>query len=239
MEVSSFELRVRGIARSRQAENPVATRPSSVRTSKSLAAGAFIAKSTETHHSPEPWRIPTSRHINVHSLNRNHLMLVPTKIQFQELSTCAAEFLHELNDPGLLRSQQIPPAAQRELKKQQVLKLRENIAILVAKREEFNRKMEDYTRNLEALIRSLEKSMGVDSLAFEASGHASGERTRVRCLSCESEEIFKDLQIIFAKESDESMALPTQVYVLTNGVLKKGQFSCGLCGTERLVIRSC
>ncbi len=239
MEVSSLELRVRGVGASSRAENPVATTLSNVRAGKSLAAGAFIAKSTETRRSPEPLRIQTSRHITLRPLNRNHLMLVPTKIQFQELSTCAAEFLHELNDPSLLRSQQIPPAAQRELKKQQVLKLRLNIAILVAKREEFNRKMEDYTRNLEALIRSLEKSMGPDSLVLETSSRTSGERTRVRCLSCESEEIFKDLQIIFAKESDESMALPTQVYVLTNGVLKKGQFTCGLCGTERLVIRAC
>ena len=166
-------------------------------------------------------------------------MLAPTKIQFQELSTSAAEFLHELNDPTLLRSQKIPAAAQRELKKQQVLKLRENIAILLAKREEFIRKMEDYIRNLEALIRNLEKSMDADSFDFDATKHALGQCTRVRCLSCETEEIFKDLQIIFAKESEESMAMPTQVYVLTQGVLKKGHFSCGSCGTESLVIRSC
>jgi hypothetical protein len=61
----------------------------------------------------------------------------------------------------------------------------------------------------------------------------------VRCLSCETEAIFRDLQIIFARESDESIALPTQVYVLTGGVLKKGHFTCRSCGTESLVIRAC
>jgi len=166
-------------------------------------------------------------------------MLLPSSIQFQELSTSAAEFLHELNDPNLLRTQRIPPAAQAELKRQQILKLKENISILVAKREEFNRKMEDYIRNLESLIRSLERTpQGEgDHRGSATAPHLQG--TRVRCLSCEAEQIFSDLQIIFARESDESIAMPTQVYVLAQGLLKKGQFRCGRCGTESLVIRAC
>lgn len=165
--------------------------------------------------------------------------MVEPKIQFQELSTSAAEFLHELNDPGLLRNQKIPPAAHRALRNQQILKLKDNISVLVQKREEFNRKMEDYIRNLEALIRSLQKSVDVEALGLEPSALGAGHGTSVRCLSCETEQIFRDLQIIFARESEESIALPTQVYVLSQGVLKKGQFRCGSCGTESLVIRAC
>ena len=166
-------------------------------------------------------------------------MLLPQKIQFQEVSTTAAEFLHELNDPSLLRSQKIPPLAAIELRKQQIQKLRENIAVLAAKREEFNRKMEDYIRNLEALIRSLEKTIALEVERIDGGEGQPGPATKVRCLSCETEAIFRDLQIIFARESDESIVLPTQVYVLTGGVLKKGHFTCGSCGTESLVIRAC
>jgi hypothetical protein len=166
-------------------------------------------------------------------------MLLPQKIQFQELSTSAAEFLHELNDPSLLRSHAIPAAAAIELRKQQVSKLRENIAVLASKRDEFNRKMADYIQNLESLIRSLEKTIAAEVEKALSGDPASAHGTSVRCLSCETEAIFRDLQIIFARESDESIALPTQVYVLTGGVLKKGQFRCGACGTESLVIRAC
>jgi hypothetical protein len=162
------------------------------------------------------------------------------KILFQEISSTATDFLHELNDPNLLRNRAIPRIATLELKRSQVVKLRENISILSAKREDFNRKMEEYIRNLEALIRSLEKAIAVEAdEAGAAAPGASRPSTKVRCLACEAEMIFRDLQIIFARESDESMALPTDVYVLAGGRLKKGHFVCGYCGTASLVIRAC
>ncbi|HZN59246.1 MAG TPA: hypothetical protein VFD71_14310 [Planctomycetota bacterium] len=165
-------------------------------------------------------------------------MLLPSKIQFQEISTTAAEFLHELNDPHLLRSQKIPVAAAVELRRHQILKLQENVQVLHRKRDEFNRKMDDYVHNLENLIRSLEKTNRSDSLQVKDGTLASERGTKVRCLQCDAEELFNDLQIIFARESDESMALPTQVYVLTEAGLKKGHFRCESCGSESLVIRA-
>ena len=62
--------------------------------------------------------------------------------------------------------------------------------------------------------------------------------TKVRCLNCETERNFRKLQIIFARESDESISTPTEVYVLERGALKKGHFACHTCGTDSLVIQS-
>jgi hypothetical protein len=160
-----------------------------------------------------------------------------SSIQFKEVSSRAADFLHELNDPEILRNRKIPPAASIELRKEQVARLRENIGVLEAKRDEFNRKMEEYIQNLASLVRGIEKGIAAESNKLE-SGAAVGQDTLVRCLGCESEAIFRGLQIIFARESNESFTLPTEVYVLEGARLKKGHFSCSACGSERLVIRA-
>ena len=162
------------------------------------------------------------------------------RIRFQETSASATDFLHELNDPDLLRNRWVSPKAAIELRKQQVTKLRENIVTLSSKRDEFNRKMEEYIHNLEALIHSIEKTISLDSSRLgDSKSAAAGQATLVRCLTCDTQAVFKELQIIFARESDESLSLPTEVYVLDSGVLKKGHFQCGSCGTESLVIRAC
>lgn len=208
------------------------------RTAGAVVAPGILACFLRIHQDPDQaLQVPVTP--TLPPASPNHPMLLPSKILFQELSTSAAEFLHELNDPALLRNQRIPMAAQAELKRQQILKLKENITILAAKREEFNRKMEDYIRNLEALIRSLEEPASCEANGYDGLRAVHAQGTKVRCLSCEAEEIFSDLQILFAKESEESIALPTQVYVLAKGTLKKGQFRCGKCGTESLVIRAC
>ena len=164
------------------------------------------------------------------------------EILFQETSSRTTDFLHELNDPGVLRNQLIPPSTAIELRRQQLSKLRQNIEVLTTKREEFNRKMDDYVASLEALIRGIEKSIVHDiqktGTRAEAPGTA-GLSTHVRCTKCETERIFREIQIIFARESDESLSLPTELYVLTDGTIKKGHFRCGNCGTESLVIRAC
>ena len=160
------------------------------------------------------------------------------KIQFQTVSSKATEFLHELNDPDLLRNQELPPAATLELRKQQVVKLQQNIAMLVSKREEFSRRMAEYIGNLEALIRCLEKGIASDGERASEAKAPAIRGTKVRCLSCETERNFRKLQIIFARESEESIETPTEVYVLEGGSLKKGHFACHCCGTESLVIQS-
>ncbi|HVR76553.1 MAG TPA: hypothetical protein VMT52_19645 [Planctomycetota bacterium] len=166
-------------------------------------------------------------------------MMFSQKIEFQETSASATDFLHELNDPDLLRNRVIPPRAALELKRQQILKLRSNITFLVAKREEFNRKMDDYVRNFESLVQRLEAGLspagGPDA---SSPGAAARQGTNVRCLACDTEHVFRELQIIFARESEESIASPTEVYVLDGGVLKKGHFRCGSCGPSSLVIRA-
>jgi hypothetical protein len=160
------------------------------------------------------------------------------KIKFQEVSSTATEFLHELSDPDLLRNRRIPPAAAIELRKQQVLKLQQNIVVLVGKREEFSRRMTEYIHNLEKLVRSLENGISTDGEQAGESQTLASTGTKVRCLNCETERNFRKLQIIFARESAESMATPTEVYVLEGGSLKKGHFACRACGTESLVIQS-
>jgi hypothetical protein len=161
-------------------------------------------------------------------------------IVFQVISSKPTDFLHELNSPDILRSQLMPPGATIELRRQQIAKLQESISVLTAKREEFQRKMEDYITSLQELIRGLERSILSE---IEKSGAAEGSSLpdaaiHVRCLRCETEKVFAELQIIFAKESTESLSLPTEMYVLEGGSLKKGHFRCECCGTDNLVIQS-
>ena len=126
-----------------------------------------------------------------------------------------------------------------QLRRQQVARLQENISILAAKRREFNRRMEDYIQNLTSLIRSIEKGISAETERLHGITETrTCEATRVRCLGCESETIFKGLQVIFARESDESITVPTEVYVLDGNALKKGHFSCMSCGPDSLVIRA-
>ena len=160
-------------------------------------------------------------------------------IHFCELSASAKDFVHELNDPSILRNQQMPPAASIEIRKHQVERLKANIEVLVTKREEFNRKMEDYIQNLNSLIRSIEKRILTDGDKLgDGVAELAGSATRVRCLGCGKEVEFEGVQILFARESEDSFTRPTNVYVLDNGQIRKGHFSCQSCGDESLVIRA-
>ena len=155
-------------------------------------------------------------------------------IQFEEVSSNAVDFLHELNDPNLLRNREIPAAAKTELRRHQVARLRSTISILEAKRDEFNRRMSEYLTNLGQLIDKLGGGDAEDA----GSNHDADRSTQVRCLHCESERDFNHLNVIFARESEESLQSPTELYVLDRGELKKGHFRCTNCGTEGLVIRA-
>jgi hypothetical protein len=167
-------------------------------------------------------------------------MQKPSDIHFHELSAVASDFLHELNDPSILRNRSIPPRAAVELKKQQILRLKDSIKVLTAKRDEFHRRTTEYIGSLETFLRALEREATVELAKIaEPEKAAVAQATFVRCHACETEMVFSHLQIIFARDSDESLALPTEVYVLEEGILKKGHFRCHACGTESLVIRAC
>ena len=166
-------------------------------------------------------------------------MQKPSEIHFHEISALASDFLHELNDPSLLRNRLIPPHAAVELKKQQIVRLQESIRVLTTKRDEFHKRTTEYIGSLEGFLKALEKETRVEMERIEPGAAVSCQGTHVRCHACESERVFAELQIIFARDSDESLALPTEVYVLEEGVLKKGHFRCHACGTESLVIRAC
>jgi len=166
-------------------------------------------------------------------------MAVKPKIEFQETAVSATDFLHELNDPNLLRNCTVPPRVAVELRKQQVHRLRENISVLTAKRDEFIRKMENYIENLRALIRSIERNLEVEIQSeSDHDAQVDSQTTLVRCMSCDAQALFKELRIIFARESEESLSRPTEVYVLDGSALKKGFFCCRSCGAENLVIRT-
>lgn len=154
-------------------------------------------------------------------------------IYFREISSQAAEFLHELDDPELLRMPHLAPDVRSQLRRAQVARIEESISLLRARQEEFNQKMEEYVANLRRLMTSLlAGARESQSSPVEAGG------TRVRCPRCEREERFANLQILFARECADSFNSPTECYVSEDGEIKKGVFSCRECGGESLLIRA-
>lgn len=155
----------------------------------------------------------------------------PDGIVFLELSSRAADFLHELSDPGVVRPEALAPEIVEELRAEQIARLRENIVSLRQRQDEFNRKIDEYVGNLERLIRSLEAA---PENARNGRGRSA---THVTCPRCAAERDFPHLRIIFARESDESFLSPTDCYVSDHGRLVKGRFRCTACGAESLTIR--
>ncbi len=179
------------------------------------------------------------------------------RILFQEISDNSADFLHELNDPDLLRARSIPKSVTDQLRQQQARKLETNIATLRQKQIQFNQKMNDYVTGLQRLIGSLKAASGAadpsasgaaDPFAAVAAGSFGKAATledpalvggvRVHCQGCECERTFDHLRMLFARESDESIHQPTECYVTDCGTIKKGTFFCETCGAEMLTIRS-
>ena len=173
-------------------------------------------------------------------------------IFFQETSDAAAEFLHELNDPDLVRAQAIPRDVTLQLRREQIRKLEGNIETLREKQSQFNCKMEEYVTNLRRLIDGLHSSPDSQeetagspaesggAAVAEPEGPKSEELmgVRVRCQQCEEERTFEHLQILFARESQDSIHQPTECYVTDAGTFKKGVFFCGNCGGEMLTIQA-
>ena len=173
--------------------------------------------------------------------DKENIVSPQARIEFQEVSQNASDFLHELNDPDLLRSREIPSAVKLELRTHQISRLRATVSVLTAKREEFNRKMEEYVGNLQRLVATLEAKADDDDgsgAAPPASESTDPTFTRVSCLRCETERRFDGLKVVFARESEESLTEPTELYVLESGSLKKGHFQCLKCGTGSLVIKA-
>ncbi len=159
-------------------------------------------------------------------------------IFFQEISSDTSEFLHELSDPDLVRAQSIPSEVSAHLRSAQVEKLQHNVETLRNKQNDFNRKMDDYVGNLERLIQSLESSKSSAAKAIDATLAEESSVTRVTCQSCEDQRTFDDLNVLFARESEDSIHQPTQCYVSKSGEIKKGVFFCSSCGGETLTIQS-
>ncbi len=162
-------------------------------------------------------------------------------IYFKETSSKAGDFLHELNDPKLLKNRDIPDTAKIELRRHQVARLRSTIDVLKAKRDEFNRRMDDYIGNLTKLANELSSGVTNGDTENDADGEATDSHcilTRVHCLHCSAEKCFEQIKVVFARESEESLSTPTELYVLDHGAFKKGHFCCEKCGTEGLVIKA-
>ena len=172
-------------------------------------------------------------------IDKENITSPQARIEFQEVSANASDFLHELNDPTLLRNRDIPSAVKLELRRHQISRLSATISVLAAKREEFNRRMEEYVSNLGRLVATLEKSLETDKVQPESGAPTKHPTlTRVCCLHCETERRFEGLKVVCARESEESLTQPTELYVLDRGSLKKGHFRCLKCGTESLVIKA-
>jgi hypothetical protein len=169
------------------------------------------------------------------TLKRASLIHANEFILFRETNSDPGEFIHELNDPDLLRMRSLSPPASVQLRREQVARLERNIELLRAKQVEFNRKMDEYIVNLARLIESLEKGIAADESRCPGEPHRG---THVRCLRCQAQRTFRRLEIIVARESDDSLTSPTECYVSEMGKLKKGVFYCLSCGSEALVIRS-
>ncbi len=157
-------------------------------------------------------------------------------IYFSEISSNPSDFLAELNDPHLHKGMPLPPAVASALRRQQVARMENNIGLLRRKQEDFNRKMEEYIQNIRALIGTLERSMASEERDAAPAARGPGG-TEVRCLTCGDVKHFRNLRVIVGRDSEESLARPTQVIVDDGGKIKKGTFSCPSCGDESLLIR--
>ena len=178
---------------------------------------------------------PGTEKTNQHSVTG--VSMKPAKgIFFSEISADPSEFLGELGDAQLHKGAPLPPAVSAALRRQQVLRLENNIGLLRKKQEDFNRKMEEYIQNLRALIGTLERSMTIEEREPAPAARPRGG-TEVRCLTCGEQKLFRNLRVIAGRESEESLATPTQVIVEDAGRIKKGTFSCPCCGNGNLLIR--
>ncbi len=165
-------------------------------------------------------------------------METPKAIFFEETSSNPAEFINEIGDSDHYRSKSISPQATKILRRQQVGRLEANIGFLRQKQEEFNRKMEEYIESIRSLIKNLEQSVAGDATPVEAPVPApAAAGTQVSCLSCGREAVFRDIQVIVARDSTESINAPTELIVEREGLIKKGTFRCSDCGNENLTIR--
>lgn len=157
----------------------------------------------------------------------------PGAIIFRELSARATDFLHELDDPAIVRPGALSSDVAQLLRAEQVHRLRANIASLRERQREFNQKIEEYIDNLERLVASLERSP-----PSRGDHERPKTATLVTCPSCRGEREFPELHVIFARESDESLTSPTDCYVSDRGRLVKGRFRCETCREEALTIRT-
>ncbi len=157
-------------------------------------------------------------------------------IQFEELQADANQLLRELRSPQTQKNLRVPVPVAEQLRRQQIERLRENIAVLRQKQLEFNGKMKDYIMGLERLIENLEsgESAGTDP---SAESEASSGGTHVRCVGCGSERLFPDVDVLVAMEPEEFLTRPTEVIVQRAGQLKKGYFNCPSCGGYNLTIK--
>ncbi len=163
-------------------------------------------------------------------------MKLPKGIYFEEVPASPADLLSEVASSGQKRRTALSSSAARTLRRQQVSRLGENIVLLRRKQEEFNRKMEEYIQNIRALAGSLERSLGAEEREPDSeTGRRLREGTQVRCLSCGEETEFQDLTVLVDCDGSESGA--DLLIVDDGGELRKGSFSCPLCGNENLLIR--
>ena len=164
--------------------------------------------------------------------------LMSDAIIFEVLSSDSDEFIHEFAEPGTLRLPTVSQEASTEVCRGQIKKLRQNILHLRSQQALLNEKIEDYVRHVGALIEQLESDLSVRGELTAVVGEQNDRSgTTVKCLSCDHEKHFPDLEIIFARESDESLLKPTQCYVRDASTIKKGIFRCLRCGGQALMIR--
>ncbi len=157
------------------------------------------------------------------------------EIRFEERQVDMGDLLREIGTPGMKKSFKLPAHVATELRRHQITRLEENIAILRKKQEEFHSKMEDYIKSLRRLIANLEK--GLESAEPEPAPKETSSGTHVRCIGCGSEQVFDDIDVLFAREPEDMFAGPTEVIVRRGGGLRKGSFRCPRCGDCNLSIK--
>ena len=157
-------------------------------------------------------------------------------ILFEEIKIDTALLLQEIGTPGLKRNVHLPQDVAKKLRKQQITRLEENIAVLRKKQEEFHQKMEDYIASLGGLINNLRQ--GLKNKDEKPSDDSSNPRKRggtyVRCVGCGAEQDFPAVDILFAREPEDMFSKPIEVIVQEDGKLKKGVFRCPRCGNCNL-----
>ena len=110
------------------------------------------------------------------------------------------------------------------LRRDQLVRLEQNIRSLEAKRAEFNQRIEKYLCQLRQLCGALK-----DQLQKEEAEPQEGEEVLVKCLGCGSQRVFSSWRLL-GRLPDPDRQWQYKYWIATPEGLQQGSFRCSECG---------